>query len=538
MVKISVLSIVLSMVVMILTLSIVTGFKNEVRDKVIGYGAHVQIMKSGGSSIIDSDALVLDSAMLHEIKTIKYVAKVFPVGYKPGIFQSDPDSVFYTLKEGRDTFEIQQEIKGVLFKGVDATYDLSFFNENLIAGRLPDFGSDKQNEILISKRVAEQLRFELDEEVGAFFVQNKPIKRNFRVVGIFETGLEDFDKDIVIADLRSVQINSGWGIQASIRLADTLFQDRLLFEAEAIGGNGQYKYDWGRGFGVSSKIAIAPLHDTTIRVIVSDYFYSPYEEEEEATIADTAYIHIRIEGDILSGPVAMEDDRIKRTFLDEEGFRFSIRVGTGEYLFEQEDGKGSSKFYISGYEVLADNWEDLEKLDEEVKSDLFLMSMEKGTAVEIRTIKEIYRDIFAWLSFLDINFVIIVIMMIVISVITMGAALLVLILEKTAAIGLLKAVGAGNWLIRKVFLYQAGCLIIRGMLWGNGIGVALALMQQYFQIIPLDPEVYYLNAVPIELNVFHLLLLNVGTIVVCVFALIIPSYFITKITPVKALKFS
>lgn len=523
---------------MILTLSIVTGFKNEVRDKVIGYGAHVQIMKSGGSSIIDSDALVLDSAMLHEIKTIKYVAKVFPVGYKPGIFQSDPDSVFYTLKEGRDTFEIQQEIKGVLFKGVDATYDLSFFNENLIAGRLPDFGSDKQNEILISKRVAEQLRFELDEEVGAFFVQNKPIKRNFRVVGIFETGLEDFDKDIVIADLRSVQINSGWGIQASIRLADTLFQDRLLFEAEAIGGNGQYKYDWGRGFGVSSKIAIAPLHDTTIRVIVSDYFYSPYEEEEEATIADTAYIHIRIEGDILSGPVAMEDDRIKRTFLDEEGFRFSICVGTGEYLFEQEDGKGSSKFYISGYEVLADNWEDLEKLDEEVKSDLFLMSMEKGTAVEIRTIKEIYRDIFAWLSFLDINFVIIVIMMIVISVITMGAALLVLILEKTAAIGLLKAVGARNWLIRKVFLYQAGYLIIRGMLWGNGIGVALALMQQYFQIIPLDPEVYYLNAVPIELNVFHLLLLNIGTIVVCVFALIIPSYFITKITPVKALKFS
>lgn len=523
---------------MILTLSIVTGFKNEVRDKVIGYGAHVQIMKSGGSSIIDSDALVLDSAMLHEIKTIKYVAKVFPVGYKPGIFQSDPDSVFYILKEGRDTFEIQQEIKGVLFKGVDATYDLSFFNENLIAGRLPDFGSDKQNEILISKRVAEQLRFELDEEVGAFFVQNKPIKRNFRVVGIFETGLEDFDKDIVIADLRSVQINSGWGIQASIRLADTLFQDRLLFEAEAIGGNGQYKYDWGRGFGVSSKIAIAPLHDTTIRVIVSDYFYSPYEEEEEATIADTAYIHIRIEGDILSGPVAMEDDRIKRTFLDEEGFRFSIRVGTGEYLFEQEDGKGSSKYYISGYEVLADSWEDLEKLDEEVKSDLFLMSMEKGTAVEIRTIKEIYRDIFAWLSFLDINFVIIVIMMIVISVITMGAALLVLILEKTAAIGLLKAVGAGNWLIRKVFLYQAGYLIIRGMLWGNGIGVTLALMQQYFQIIPLDPEVYYLNAVPIELNVFHLLLLNVGTIVVCVFALIIPSYFITKITPVKALKFS
>ena len=523
---------------MILTLSIVTGFKNEVRDKVIGYGAHVQIMKSGGSSIIDSDAMILDSTILHQLYNIKYVAKVSPVGYKPGIFQSHLDSVFYELPNGVDTFQVQQEIKGVLFKGIDASYDLTFFEENLVEGRLPEFSASVTNEILVSKRVAHQLRFELNEQVGAFFVQNKPIKRNFTIVGIFETGLEDFDKDIVLADLRNIQENSGWGISASIRLADTLFQDRLLFEAEAIGGKGQYKYDWGRGFGISSKIAAVPLQDTTIRVIVSDYFFSPYEEEEEATIPDTAYIHVKVIGDILSGPVRMDGERMARRFLDDAGFAFEIEVGTGKYQFHQQDGAGSSKYYISGYEVLADNWRNLELLDSEVKRDLFVFSLERGAGVEIRTIKEIYRDIFAWLSFLDINFIIIVVMMIVISIITMGAALLVLILEKTSAIGLLKAIGASNWLIRKVFLYQAAYLIARGMLWGNVVGVGLAMLQFYFHIIPLDPEVYYLNAVPIEINWLQLALLNMGTILVCIFALIIPSYFVTKISPIKALKFS
>ncbi len=522
---------------MILTLSIVTGFKNEVRDKVIGYGAHIQIMRSGGASIVDSDPLILDSLIITEVLNNKLVSNISPVGYKPGIFQSHLDTVYYSLQNGVDTFQVQQEIKGVLFKGVNKEYNLDFFESNLVEGRLPSF-DQVTNEILISRRVANQLRFELNEQVGAFFVQNKPIKRNFIIVGIFETGLEDFDKDIVIADLRMIQQNSGWGIQAAIRVADTLYQDRLLFEVEAIGGQGQYKYDWGKGYGISSKIAIAPMQDTTIRVIVSDYFYSPYEDEEESTIPDTAYIHIKVDGDILSGPIKMDGDRIERTFLDDEGFKFEFNVGTGKYIFNQQDGKGSSGAYISGYEVVANNWDDLEKLQKEVKTDLFLLSMERGSTIEIRTIKEIYRDIFSWLSFLDINFLIIIVMMIAIAVITMGAALLVLILEKTSSIGLFKAIGATNWLIRKVFLYQAGYLILRGMIWGNVIGISIALLQQEFNILPLDPEVYYLNAVPIELNLMHLLLLNLGTVLVCVAALIIPSYFITKISPVKALKFS
>jgi lipoprotein-releasing system permease protein len=523
---------------MILTLSIVTGFKNEVRDKVIGYGAHVQVMSAGGSSIIDSDPFLLDTVLIHDLKQIKYVAKVSPVAYKPGVFQSQIDSVFYILPSGKDTFQIQQDIKGVLFKGIDAEYDKTFFETNLIEGRLPVLDKEPVNELLISKRVANQLRFTLNQQISAFFVHNKPIKRNFVIVGIFETGLDDFDKDVVIADLRTIQEHSGWGIKASIRLQDTLYQNRLLFEAQATGGQGQYKYDWGNGFGLSPMLATAPIRDTTIRLIVSDYSYSPYDDTESSTLADTAYMHIHVKGDILSGPIQMDNAKIVRHYLDDDGFHFDVNVGDGSYTFEQQDGKGSHHHYISGYEILASNWDDLHLLNDEVKNDLFIASLEKGTPISVRTIKEIYSDIFAWLSFLDINFMIIIIMMIAISIITMGATLLVLILEKTSTIGLLKAIGASNWMIRKIFLYQAAYLIGRGMIWGNFIGIGLALAQYYFQLIPLDASVYYLNAVPIELNLTHLLLLNLGTILICIITLVIPSYFITKISPVKALKFS
>lgn len=128
--------------------------------------------------------------------------------------------------------------------------------------------------------------------------------------------------------------------------------------------------------------------------------------------------------------------------------------------------------------------------------------------------------------------------MITISVITMGASLLVLILEKTSAIGLMKALGARDWTVRKVFLYQAVYLIFRGMFWGNLFGISISLLQMYFNIFPLDPQVYYLNAVPIELNWFYLLILNLCTILICILVLIIPSYFITRIRPTDAIKFS
>ena len=161
---------------------------------------------------------------------------------------------------------------------------------------------------------------------------------------------------------------------------------------------------------------------------------------------------------------------------------------------------------------------------------------EYDEVLKTTSIKNNQREIFVWLGFLDINVIIILVLMVLIGIINMGSALLVLILIRSNFIGMMKAMGATNWSIRKIFLIQATFLISRGMLWGNIIGVGLCLLQKYFGVFKLNPEVYYLSQVPIELTFSHWLILNLGTLLVCVLALIIPSIVITRIDPVKAIK--
>lgn len=524
---------------MILTLSIVTGFKNQVRDKVIGYGSHVQIMHADGLGIFESEPMYNDHAMMDMLKNVEGVRLVAPVAYLPGIFQSRGDTVAFSLADGRDTFRLQQEIRGVMFKGVDENYDFSFFERNIVKGRILNFSdSASEYELLVSKKVANQMQYEIGDRIPVFFVQDQPFRRNFEVVGIFETGLEDFDSELAITKLPTVQKLSAWGIESSISLEDTLHNDRLLLRVNAKGGSGIHRHDWGQGYGMISKYAIVPTKDTLIRVITGTYRFSAYEDMTFSTLPDTAFFKVTVKGDVYSGPPVMDGNKLKKNYLDEEGFKYSISVGTATMIFEEIHGKGTSHHYISGYEVLIDSWDKLESTGDAVRNEMLFYSMESENPVEIQTIREVYGDIFSWLDFLDINFSIIIILMILISVITMGASLLVLILEKTSAIGLMKAMGARDWMVRKIFLYQASYLILRGMIWGNVFGIGVALLQMQFNIFPLDPAVYYLNAVPIEINWSYLLILNAFTITVCILVLIIPSYFITRIRPTEAIKFS
>lgn len=145
--------------------------------------------------------------------------------------------------------------------------------------------------------------------------------------------------------------------------------------------------------------------------------------------------------------------------------------------------------------------------------------------------------IFNWLSLLDMNVWVIIILMIVVSGFTMISGLLIIILERTNMIGILKAIGASDFSIRKVFLYLSAFLIGQGMLWGNIIGLFLCFIQNKFHIIKLNPSVYYLSAVPIDMNVFYLILLNVGTLIVSLLMMIGPSYLVAKITPAKSIQF-
>jgi lipoprotein-releasing system permease protein len=185
---------------------------------------------------------------------------------------------------------------------------------------------------------------------------------------------------------------------------------------------------------------------------------------------------------------------------------------------------------VGGFEIAINNFDDLDiitqKVYEQIPYDL-----------NAQSIKEKTPQIFDWLDLQDINVRVILILMLIVGAINMTTALLILILERTRLIGILKALGATNWSVRKVFLYSAVHLIIKGLLLGNTIAFGFAFLQKQFSLISLDPEIYYMNTVPINFDFTHILMLNVATVIVCYFILIIPSVIITKITPIKAIRF-
>jgi len=157
--------------------------------------------------------------------------------------------------------------------------------------------------------------------------------------------------------------------------------------------------------------------------------------------------------------------------------------------------------------------------------------------LDSQTIIQKYAHIFEWLRITDSNIYLIIVLMLLVGIINIAVALLVLILERTQLIGILKALGADNWKIRKIFLYNAFYLISRGLLFGNLIGLGLLLLQKHFGLLKLNAESYYVNQAPVYLSLDYILALNIGTISICLLVLLIPSYIITKISPVKAIRF-
>ena len=185
---------------------------------------------------------------------------------------------------------------------------------------------------------------------------------------------------------------------------------------------------------------------------------------------------------------------------------------------------------VGGFELFIHDFDKLRETGFEVYDSI-------DPSLNAYTTAEKFPAIFEWLSLFDTNIIVIIGIMILIAGINMITALLVLILERTQMIGVLKALGNHNWSIRKIFLYNAAFLIGKGMLWGNVIGVGLLLIQKYFGVITLDPETYYVNQAPVYLSVFSLIWINLGTLFLCLIMLIIPSHIVSKISPVKAIKF-
>jgi lipoprotein-releasing system permease protein len=525
-VVISLASIILGVSIMIISVSVVTGFQKGIRDKVIGFGAHIQVANLYDNSSMESSAILIDQDFYPSLeKTEKGVKKIQLFAYKPAILQSKKDSVLVQLN-GKDTIKSTQEILGVLFKGVDENYDWEFFSDKLVDGRLINYDSLNE-EVLISQYISTIMGYKVGDEIESFFIMdNGPKKRKYKVCGIYDTGFEEFDKKFIFTQLEHIQKLNNWGVRTFLTLRkDTCINDQFILKSISTGGSGHYKYKWAGSetYSDNNYLLISGKFEEDIEVISTDFDREIYGlKTNENSVPDTAIAHIFVDT-----PCDCTTELLQSDPFD---FINSTTINTPFGHVEIENGSGSHSFYTGGFEILLEEWNDLEKMDE-------IIDMNIPGQLGTKKITDMYPDIFAWLDFLDMNILIIIVLILIVSLINMMTSLLVMILEKTNLIGILKAIGAKNNFIRKIFLMNSLFLLGRGLLWGNLVGIGLISLQYFTGLMSLNPAVYYVDTVPVNIDFTHILLINLLTVIVCMIMLLVPSLLITRINPIKAIRF-
>ena len=382
-IRIAIISVALGLAVMIISVAIVTGFQRQIRDKIVGFGSHIQIAKFDSNNSFEFEPISENQAFYPTLVKTPGIKHIQVFATKAGIIKT------------------QEQIQGVVFKGVGTDFDWSFFNDKLISGK-PFSTQDTTagNSVIISKNLADLLKIRVGDPLRMYFIiENTARARRFNVSGIYSTGLAEFDMKFIFGDIRQIQKLNGWG-------------------------------------------------------------------------ADS----------------------------------------------------------VSGFDVYINNFEELAGMGK-------LVYKEVGYDMNARTIRDLYPQMFDWLDLQDMNVIIILILMVLVSGMAMISTLLILILERTNMIGVLKALGARNVSIRRIFLYNAAYIVGKGMLYGNIAGIGICLLQKYFSIISLPQESYFMSVVPINLDIFYLLILNAGTLASCTLMLVLPSFIIARISPVKAIRF-
>ncbi len=388
-VRISTIAVALSLAIMIISVAIITGFKQEISEKTIGFGSHVQIVNFDSNISFETNPIESNQPFIPEVLAVKGVKHLQVFAIKPGIIKTDTD------------------IQGVVLKGIGHDFDWSFFKKVLIEGEilsLPD--STSTNGALISKFTANRLQLKLGDTFDMFFVQEPPRARRFTITGIYDTQMAEFDKIFILADIRHIQRLNGW-----------------------------------------------------------------------------------------------------------------------------------TSTQVTGFEALVNNFDQIDRISLDIEEIVAFRFLSDGSRLKVQNIKEKYPQIFDWLGLQDINVIILLVLMLAVAGINMISGLLIVVLERTNMIGVLKALGAENQSVRKIFLIHSGHIIAKGLFWGNLVGITLAYLQMEFGFIKLDEANYYLSSVPINLKLFHLVLLNVGTFAVTLAMLLIPSMVISRISPDKTIKF-
>ena len=385
-IRLIIFSIALGLSAILLSVAIVKAYKVELVEKMSGFAGHIQVRVYDMNNSFESNPILYDAAYVREIGGLKNIRSISSVAYKSGIIKT----------EG--------EVEGVVIKGVGKDFNRSFLEENLNMGKVPVYGLGKKNDsIVISKLTANKLRLHLGDRIRMYFFDQKILKtrgRKFVIAGVFETGLEQFDGQFLIADIRHVQKLNHW--------------------------------------------------DST---------------------------------------------------------------------------------QISAYEMQIDGFDKLRGLEKQI-------IQRTDYENDVRRVDELYPAMFQWLQLHDKNVEVIIGLVLMIAAITMISLLLILILERTQLIGILKALGCTNACVRKVFIFQSIYIVGQALLYGNLVSYGLIFLQSRFHLIPLDKSSYYVSYIPMQADWFSFIAINIGAILLSLLVLLIPSIIITKIKPLKAIRFS
>jgi len=381
--RVAIASVALGIAIMVISFQVLGGFQNNIKDKIFTFSGHIQIKKFSLNNSYEEEPIIVTEERMELLKNDPYVKHIQEFAHKPGLINRDGENF------------------GLVFKGIGDSFDREAFNDYMVAGEIPVFDSTKlvTNTVMLSQRMADRMNVELGDRLVTVFIMDPPRRRSMYVTGIFNTGLDNFDEQIVIGDINMIRSLNDW-------------------TADQVGGY--------------------------------EVFVNDVDRLEEA------------------------DDSIIQ------------KISIGHYT---------------------------EKVSEK------------------------FVQIFDWLGLLSQNVYILITLILFVACFNMVSVLFILIMERTQMIGSFKAFGATNHLIRRIFAYNGVRLVIKGLLLGNVIAIGFGVLQYYFELIPLEPSTYYMDHVPIDWNWFNTIGINLLTLVIVAMVLIIPTAVISRISPVKAIRF-
>jgi lipoprotein-releasing system permease protein len=382
-----VISIVVGITALLLAFMVLGGFQDKIKEKVYAFSGQLQISKYTVSTSYEDSEIEISDQLSDQLDTTGYIKKWQPFAFKAALLKTD------------------EEVQGVIFKGIDYRFDTAFFNDQIVEGVFPNVSGPAvsftkySTEVAISRHMSRFLKLSIGDEVLIYFVQNTPRFRKLKVVGIYETGLEEFDQKLILGDLNLLRRINDW-------------------------------------------------------------------KEAQAT----------------------------------------------------------------GIEVFIDKSDDIFELQERLFNEL-------DVDLYVENAEDKYMQIFDWLSLLNRNVLVFLVLILIVACFSMVSVLLILIMERTQMVGIMKAMGATDRLIRGVFISLGYRLVARGMVIGNLIGIGFGSIQYYLKIIPLDATNYYMDFVPIAFNWWAVLGINTLFVFLIAASLLIPVSIISRIRPIQAIRF-